>query len=631
MGGYLFDVQVFINHKEHMSIFTKVLPVLLLAAVSIVGVAAVFPVIYSNTSDPNLISYFHTDESFLMDEAWYYYSGEKRPSFIFENDVGVQVLYIARFCKLFLSKFIDFTPVTFAIILRWFNAISWAASLLIVWRFVRRHFGGNWEAFFIVILLAIRPAFPTLAGNSKPEFLVLFFMIAGLNFTLRILDDKTKRSLYLAIACASIASVIKVAGIFLLPSIVIALILSQRSRPEKKDLFSRIAKKAWLFPLFIGLIFILLPIIAILSYERQSTGLTWSQQYGFWYCITHVSLVFYSISFGFSFVIFSIILRIFNRSKIEILKKVKINLNKIFSYALPVFMLFILFTMLFGAAWVINPGSFLQSVTTMMSEAFGRDEAGVVKYGDVLVESLSGLKAKIMSFDAIFFTLFMLSIFIEIYRLRRNEKQDRLNFCKRVLLISFVLSIMCFMVLRVRLADHHMMPFFVASAILVMQELKIFYKSLNGKRMLKFAAICIISLIFAFDIFQQASASAASFVYLHHRKGDIVFDIVKWWRGNCSADTHIVADHPTYAYLPPEYKNVKYLKFVDHSNENLRNMVLSVKPKLVYYRIDRTNGMMPLEKITPELKVRLVVSFDNTGRRYQRFPESSFVIYEIEY
>ena len=103
-------------------------PHILLGILCVLALMACLPCIYRNIEDPNLIVYFSQDEGHLMDHAWFYYTGQKRDSFQFETDYGLELIYLAGLSRAVLSKFILFTPVIFILILRWLNVIFWVAS-----------------------------------------------------------------------------------------------------------------------------------------------------------------------------------------------------------------------------------------------------------------------------------------------------------------------------------------------------------------------------------------------------------------------------------------------------------------------------------------------------------------------
>ena len=102
---------------------------------------------------------------------------------------------------------------------------------------------------------------------------------------------------------------------------------------------------------------------------------------------------------------------------------------------------------------------------------------------------------------------------------------------------------------------------------------------------------------------------------------------------NYSPETRVVVDHPSRVYMPPEYKNVKFVNFQKDTVSQLRYLVKTFKPRFVYYNAGcGKNTMLPgIAAILPRTKTRLVARFDQHGKAYKRWPDSEFLIYEISY
>ncbi len=192
----------------------------------------VLPTIHHHINDPNAIVYFNNDEGYQMDLIWSYYSGEIRPSYAGNLDYGLEMVYIADFCRLFLSRFIDFTPGLLVVIMRWLHLLGWLSALIAFWRMVGCHFNRGWQRSAATLLLAVHPAFAYFSINNKPDFLVFLFMIIGLDYSLRLVERPpqgrpSKKVLLISVASAAIAVIIKFAGFYLLPAIVAALYLGK--------------------------------------------------------------------------------------------------------------------------------------------------------------------------------------------------------------------------------------------------------------------------------------------------------------------------------------------------------------------------------------------------------------------
>ena len=600
-----------------------------LAVLCIGIILAALPLMNRNVEDPNLIAYFNHDEGFQMDLAWLYYTGEKQDSFQYESDYGVELLYLTDFAKPVLSRFIKFTPGIFVLLLRWTHLAFWVASILALWSLVRRHFGSYWQPILIAALLAVRPAFPLLLQNSKPEPVVLFFMIIGLDYILRIIDNPSRINLALAVACAAIAAVVKFAGIFLLPAIAAAMYFAVRLKGRDVKIFPEF-KKTWALPAVLGAGIAILSSAVILFYVRQSTGLTWHEQFGFRNSILQSPLILCSYAAAMLLFVFSLILKALSVRGDGRLKSVTGGINTFFSHCTVVFLMFALLSLLFGFGWVLRPRYFIQSYATIWPEAFS-----VLTVSPGFLSAVcKGFVDKVKAFDVVIAALLLFYVFIEIKFKSENMKlKTQPSFFKRITLFIFVLGAIPCMIFPIRFTHHHMLPFIVVSLILITEGAKMAFYTASRKAWQRKTVMCLIGFFLAVDIAQNAAISAGFFRYMYRWRDDVVFDIVKWWRKNYGPDTAIIADHPVMAYLPPEYKNAKFLKYQKDRVTQLREFVRVFKPRLIYYNtgISKNTVMPPIAKILPGRNVRLAAVFDNSGKYYKRHPQSKYVIYEIIY
>lgn len=610
----------------------KIITYFLLALICLGTLLLVAPLINRNVDNPNLIAYFNHDEGFLMDLVWYYYSGEKRDSFQYESDYGVELLYLSDLSRLFLSRFIDLTPGILVLLLRCLHLFFWIVSLLALWRLVRHHFGGHWQALLVVILLAISPAFPYLVQNLKPEPMVLFFMVVGLDYLLQFISRPSGKNLVITIACASAATLIKFAGIFLLPVIVMAMYFARPDKENQARIFPTV-RMAWILPAIIGLILVTLPLVLIFFYVRQTTGLSWYKEFGLGNSFLRSIGMLYSLIAGVLLIGLSFALRVLNRTKILRFKKTNSKIQQLLSYSTIVFLLFVLFSALLGIRWIINPRHFIQTLATT-----GREVAVNITSFDgtgFLLAFFKHFFNGIKRFSVIIFVLFILYLLVEIRLKSNNLKEQQLQpgFCKRIVLAIFVLEGILLMCLPIRFTQHHMLPFFVATTILIVQGIRMVYLSTQKKVWQKKVVLGFISIALAINSFQNARIFISSFRYMYHWREDVVFDIIRWWRQHYPANTSIVADHPTNVYLPGEYKNALFIKFQKDKVEQLRSFVNTFKPQLVYYNTgtDKNNIAPPIKEILPNNEVQLVASFNSMSKYYKRYPYSSYVVYKIKY
>jgi len=583
------------------------------------------PILGRNINNPHLIAYFNHDEGFLMDLLWYHFSGDKRASFQYESDYGVELLYLSDLSRIFLSKFVKLTPGFFVQMLRWLHLSFWVAALLALWRLVCYHFQRYWQALVAILFLALSPAFPYLLQNSKPEPVVLFFMILGLDYVLRIIDRPSWKNLLIAISCASLATLVKFAGIFLIPVIIAAMYFGRKNKDNQ--LVKLLNKKmGGVFPAVIGSIFIALPLLLIFGYRRQTTGLSWFEEFGLINSLLRLRPILYSLVAGGLLIAFSFFLK----SRGRHLKKACSRIEHLLSYGLVVFSLFILVSLLFGFRWILNPRNFIQSLATSGIEAT-INTASFYKVG-ALLAFFKHFLSRIGDFGIFVFVLLFFYLLMEVWLRYKRVKLEQSGFYKRITLGAFVLLGVICMPLPLRFSQHHMLPFFIFAVVLVTEGIKLLHAA--GKRYFWLKQIILPLVVFAFStqLILNSISSFRTFGNMYRWKEDVIFDVARWWSGRYSPQTPIIADHPVYAYLPAEYKNVTFLKFKEEKTEQLRNLVDSKRPQLVYYNsgTDESDTVPPLEEILPNKRVKLVASFDSSGKSYRRYPDSRFLIYEVK-
>lgn len=623
-----------ITAKQENTFFNNFIYLLPLILVLVATAVLVVPTISYNINDPNLIVYTSQDEGSRMDLIWSHYSGKKRETFQSDYEYGLVMLYLADFARSFLSKFIDFTPGTFVLLLRWLHLIFWMASILALWRLVKYHFGNYWQPILVIMILSTRIGFPYFMVGLKPDSIVLFFMIIGLDYTLRIINNPSMRNLFIAIACSSLALIVKFSGIFLLPAIVLAMGLAERYKKNKKCIFPRI-KTAWILYLFIGLALILLALSPILFYVRKTTGSTWYEQFGLWGSLAQNKLVLFLILAGIFFILLFIIIWFLNkRHKLE--KIIRI-INEISSHGFIVFGLFLGFTLFFGFRWIIKPQFFLNTYSQLAPYAFNTAMKSVSEKGLLFTFFHNIFYTIIHEFRPIIIILFIVYIIMEIVLIRKNIKYDSLKLLKRLVLVGFILPFLIFIFLTMtRVMQSHMLPFIAAMAILISQGINMFYNTFDAKKWVKKGCLTIVFILIITDISLSARAVISVITNKYHQHECIVFDVAKWWQKNIPVDTCIVADHYTRVYIPPGYNNIKTVPWKPAGRAlHMRQLVDAYHPQFIYFDEMECTGkpLPPIEQILPDKKVKLVKSFDSTTKRYQRRRSIGmrFVIYKVIY
>ena len=548
-----------------------------LIIISIVVLLLVLPTITNNINDPNMIPYFNNDEGGLMDLIWFYYSGEKRPTFQWDFDYGLEMRYIADFARLVLSRFVSFTPGLFVLILRCFHLGAWILSFFALYRLVKYHFGGKWQPIFAVLLLAVSPSMNYFFSNIKPNPLIVLIMIVGLDYTLRLIEDPfQKRNILIAIACASLAFLVQFAGLLLLPAIVAALFLARGYHGKRGDARSIIPelKISWILPALGGIVMILFPVIIIFSYVRKSTGFTWYEDFGFWGTLLEIRAILFLWGVGGIAILLSLLILVLNKNQNPFVKKIMFWVNLINSSILIVCGIFAGLTVIFGFRWLVDPKHFINifgqfaPITVLSSKAY-------VEKG--ILSQVAYVWYRVMWLSPFIFALFLIYLLIE------------------------------------------------------------FYPPRHKGRKLYLPAIIMMILLCIADITWRGKNTVTERLYQFRQHEAVVFELAKWWRESIPEDSRIVSDFYTRAYIPAGYKNVKTAHWngKDQVGE-LRQLVETYKPEFIYYNrsanaIDSKNPLPPISEILPNTRVRKVAEFkaenENAYKVWGR--PSHFLIYKV--
>ncbi|MFA5164075.1 MAG: hypothetical protein WC481_00720 [Candidatus Omnitrophota bacterium] len=575
----------------------------------------VLPSIGNNIGDPNRIVYFNADEGGLMDEIWSYYSGQRRPSFQWDEDYGLEMLYIADAARIISPPPDGFTPGAFVLLIRWLHLAAWLSALAYLWYFTGRHFGRGWWQYAVVVLLAVRPAFAYFTGNLKPEPLVLLLMIGGLDFTLRILDNPSRKYVLTAIALGSIAFIVKFSGLFLIPVITWVLYICRK----EKAIFTRF-KYAWIYPSVVGAAAVLFAVILLCGYVRKSTGMTWCDEYGLWGGIVQSRIGIIAVLIGALSLFLSAVFKVM---------KIGDDIN---SSAMIVTAYFVLFVMVFGFRWLVDPSHLILSYAPLGAVSTGSPFAAAIAQKGLIAALFDNFAYKVRILDPIIFWLFVMYMVLELISLRNGgwytDKQSK----KRIALLVFCLPALLLMVSMLKFEKHHMVPFFVVMSILSMKGISMAWSYAVKAKWLKPALAAVFTILLAYDVYGNAEVTVRDCLVRSKQQYDVSYEVDKWLEENIDEDAVIAAGHYIHVYIPPRYKNVKVFEgYGKDSVKELRNIVKVYKPSAIYYNAG-PSGAEPLPSVgemLPEVKVRLLKEFDGSGRMYQRKQGDRFLIYEI--
>ena len=618
-------------------IMKKILLLLPLIAAVLFALFLTLPTISNNIGDPHMIVYFNADEGGLMDEIWYYYSGNYNDSYQWDFDYGLEMVYLADIARLGFSRFVEFTPGMFVLILRWFHLIAWILALVALWRLVNRHFGGGWwRPASAVLLLATRPAFAYFTVNTKPEPLVLLFMILGMDYALRIIDKPAWRNLLAAVACAVLAFLVKFAGLFLLPAIAASVYLSERYGSKylgEKRVFPKF-KIAWILPSLVGSAILALLAAVIVFYVRKSTGFTWYQQFGFWDSLHRTNMGIYLFWGGILLILISGLLWIAGKAKNPPFKKLTGRIIEVNSISFLVAVVFAAFLLVFGVRWLITPKHFLLIYSQLFPIASGTDSIGALSRNGFFQVMFNNIITAFRELDPVLSVLFIFYLVLEISGFRKNLESNTARLLKRMVLLFFLLPFFAVILSMLRMTHNHMLPFFAAVSLLVIEGMGMvpgFFGKTGYMGIFVPAAIAVCLVV---DIGYSGLATAKTRLYQFRQKEDIVYELKAWFEENIPKDAAIVSDHYISVYIPEGYTNVSVFKgFLSGWADRFRELVDTRRPRFVYYDAgdNESAHQEPIESILPGRKAKLVRSFESKGRNYERREGMKFVIYEMSY
>jgi len=626
---------------EYGGIIRKRGPLLFLLFVIAGTVFLAVPTINSNIHDPNMIVYCNFDEGGTMDVIWEHYSGEKRDSFqIGYTDYGLEMVYLADFSRLILSRFIECTPAMFVVILRWIHFLGWIGALIALWRFMGYHFGKRWQQILAVALLAVRPTFAYLLTNLKPDPLTILLVIVGLDFTLRIVDDPSTKNILIAVIIASVTFLIKYIGPFLLPPIIAAMCYvgykgNTGDSDRKKSVLFREIKFSYLFPLTIGLVVIGLLIAGILVYVRKSTGQTWYEDFGIWGTMMRNPNMLYIFWAGISMAILSALLWLIPHVPNPAVKRIMSSVNKINSYTFVICAVFTAVTLVLGFRWLTDPKLFVSVYVPLGYFALGTGPISMIAEQGFWPAFVDNIVYKIWVFDPLILLLFMFYLIQEV-RLRRTMTGTASPAAmKRLILLVFLAIPFCIMFSMVWMTQHHMLPFCTIALVLAIQGLDMLNDhAVQSGRLVKRGLTCVILVVFLADIFYNSQVVIKKRLYEFRQKEDVAYDVSDWLKRNIPYDASIAADHYMNVYIPQEFSNISVYK--EHRSRDFRKFcefIEKTNPRFVYYNMNSwEKGTFPLlEDILPDRRPRLIKSFDSSTKRYQRRDGDKFVIYELSY
>lgn len=594
------------------------LPQAYLVCVCLAACALALPVVRTDIGDPNRIVYVNADEGGLMDEAWFYYSGEKRPSFQWDFDYGLEMKYVADIARIIPACGGTVTPGLLVLMLRLLHLAAWVAAIIALWLLVGRHFGRGWQQAVCITLLAARPAFDYFMTNLKPEPLVLFFMITGLDHALRIIDAPSRRSCVIAVAMAAAAFVTKFAGVFLLPPVFLAIYLARRLSAAARSAFP-VFSFSWTLPALCGIFLIVAPVIPLAFYVRKSTGMTWVGQHGLWGSIAaNPTAVTFWIA-GACLLMLALALRVCRSIPLPGgLRRVVEWVGEVDSIGLVVAVLFAAWCLVIGVRWLFDPAHCITIYGQLGPVAEQRGQSA-----DFL--------GRLMVIDPFIAALLALYVTGELAGIRSSIAAGRARLYKRLVVAALAAPVALLFLTSCRMGEHNILPIFVACAILGVQGAVLLRERGRQGRSAARIGFVIACVLIAADIAWQGALLVRARVETYRQREDVSFEIARWWRAHISPDDAVVADHYTRVYIPPGYPRVSAISWnaLDWEGE-LRRLVDLTHPRYLYLTDMRGDEPFPdASVVLAPRRLKLLRSFTSVGRPHQKNSRATYYIYEV--
>ncbi|MFH1968584.1 MAG: glycosyltransferase family 39 protein [bacterium] len=616
----------------------------------ILGIIAIIilvgPMLFYNiNADPRLIPYFDHDEGYGRDLAWYYYSGEKLESFQYSLDYGVEYRLIVDLIAKPLSLFFVITPNKLLLIIRLFHFICGIFSLYFLWRLTSKHFTSFWIPTVSCLGLIFSPQFLWWLDNVKPEPLLILLIFIGLDYSMRILNNPSWKNLFLAVFCAAFAFMVKLIGLFLLPSIFLSLYLSHL--PKKitnlKNQFISLLKHLGvaLIILFISLLIFLviaIPYGSKLYLSMKNAGFDLDK-----------FASNFTPSFSLKLSVYSIIALLLFGCLFSIKFWYKKNKDSINYKKLGVIPLFIISAFIIGYRWFLNIFDWIITYCRWLhqqSEAplnlFHIHKDGLFQFLNYLFISLKGWFVTFSQKDALgIFGIVLLIIyaFVEIISKSWKDQEERPRFLKRMIIVAFCSFFIIFLIFfQSRFAAHHLIIINILFFILGLEGVRLLHLKTLHNKSLSVAVLFFSIIIISVYLFQHASVAFHWRLMKFKQKEDIVFTISDWWKTTYAYDIQIVSDSPWSVFIPSEFENVIFVKprlFLDESfrvnSDRLKEIIAKERPKLIFFNEGTRGGESPpaLKKFLKDIHLKVVKKFRGNHYRSYLFTGDLFVVYEV--
>lgn len=608
------------------------------------------PMVWNNLDDVGLIAWFSHDEIYMLDLLQFYLKGVYDPdTFQGSQDYGFHLRYVAFFLKLLGFENVD--PGVGLGIIRLQSLMFGLLAIVIFWKLLVRHLGGDLSSTVALLGLALCPSFVWLLDFAKPDPIVLCLNLLSLDCALRIIGSPRKHYLIAAVALAALSSGIKYMGLFVLPGILVA-------AWRERDYFAGWKAPGLLFATLGAGWFLVSPVLAS-AFLELSADYAGKHRLAEWVVQSSGLVTLLWMMPSLVFLGCAVVYVLASRRAV----RTSSGFWQATSLSLGVASLFLACLACFGMIWYWHPKSALFNYASL----FTLHQQGGFQYqsffsilastGEIIFRNLTTLtgvylydwyhpeqaRLYVMSDLLGIGGLLALGAYfaVQLPAMRRTIRNGTDLEYKRFTILVASLSFLAPMLVygNVR-ANHFVQPigllFLLAAYGAFGFPLYDQHKTLSES--LKWIIVTALLITLALN---AKTSLEWRINKLGQRPGsqDLVWEMQRWWRDNVPPDTAIVAGHPSNVYLPPEFRNVGH--FPDSVNKNkginwsvsqLRNQVHRIHPSYIAYNrgaADEDEVLPEIGELLPEGRFVAVKTFE--GRRFRRLitRDDRIVVYKV--
>lgn len=517
---------------------------LLLMALAIMYFAwFAWPLVWTASENSRLVSVFESDEAThlqMLKEAI-----SQRTLKLEFKDYGHLEFNVALLPLLLLSYFTKVSEQQIIVVLRLVPTVFAIATIAITFLLTQRYF-GRLAAWLATSLLSIVPLnFLHWSVTSHPDIPQVFFLVLGVYFCCRLVEEEHSMWLIWASASAGLAQACKYSGIFLLPVVWMVGVTQTISRSYSGQIKSRPVR----FTMVARYVTALIGIISVII------GVTFTPDFVARYLVVNGSLKvppyipilnsmrIIAIFVGCGLMLLAILRSIW--ATIERTPKLANSLNKVF-LSLAAFSV---------AFFLSSPFSFvrLQFLQGMISKsrhvAFGKgfeaSSNGLLWFHVLLGPQL---------LDKLILSLVVISLILSIYHISRGGRGRLLS--PEGVMWAWVILYMGFLILRVKTRNpRDLLPVIPFLIILSAQPVNQAIEYATSKLSTKLVAVLAVVILLVIGGLELPKSLSRIFEYrqstISREQTSTSVKAGQWLAEQYPASTRILYDH--YSYVPPSF------------------------------------------------------------------------------